>query len=135
MSSLLTYPYYLPYSNEAFGGPSKTHLRLHDSNVDWGQDLGRLADRLDRRYPHEKIWLVYKGAGVPSYYGIDAADPRKAPPGEVHGLLVVSDTSVAKADGRWRRCSPPAVRSTRSATRSRSTVGDRPRGSCPHVPG
>lgn len=100
VSSLLTYPYYLPYSNEAFGGPSKTHLRLHDSNVDWGQDLGRLADRLDRRYPHEKIWLVYKGAGVPSYYGIDAADPRKAPPGEVHGLLVVSDTSVAKADGR-----------------------------------
>ncbi|WTI42441.1 phospholipid carrier-dependent glycosyltransferase [Streptomyces sp. NBC_00589] len=100
VSSLLAYPYYLPYSNEAFGGPSKTHLRLHDSNVDWGQDLGRLADRLDRRYPHEKVWLVYKGAGVPSYYGIDAADPREAPPGEVHGLLVVSDTSVAKADGR-----------------------------------
>ena len=40
------------------------------------------ADRLDRRYPHEKVWLVYKGAGVPSYYGIDAADPRKEPPGE-----------------------------------------------------
>jgi hypothetical protein len=37
---------------------------------------------------------------VPSYYGIEAADPRKASPDEVHGLLVVSDTSVAKADGR-----------------------------------
>lgn len=100
VSSLLTYPYYLPYSNEAFGGPARTHLRLHDSNVDWGQDLGRLADRLDRRYPHEKVWLVYKGAGVPSYYGIDATDPRKAPTSEVHGLLVVSDTSIAKADDR-----------------------------------
>ncbi|MFF4345786.1 phospholipid carrier-dependent glycosyltransferase [Streptomyces sp. NPDC001530] len=99
-SSLHTYPYYLPYSNEAFGGPSKTHLRLHDSNVDWGQDLGRLADRLDSRYPHDDVWLVYKGAGVPSSYGIDAADPRKVPPGEVHGLLVVSDSSIAKADGR-----------------------------------
>jgi hypothetical protein len=99
VSSLRTYPYYLPYSNEAFGGPSKTHLRLHDSNVDWGQDLGRLADRLRERYQGEKIWLVYKGSGVPSYYGIDASDPLKVPPSEVHGLLVVSDSSVAKAEG------------------------------------
>ncbi len=100
VSSLRAFPYYLPYSNEAFGGPSKTRLRLHDSNVDWGQDLGRLADRLAERYPGERVWLVYKGSGVPSAYGIEAADPRKAPPGEVHGLLVVSDSSVAKADGR-----------------------------------
>nr|WP_225891123.1 phospholipid carrier-dependent glycosyltransferase [Streptomyces dioscori] len=100
VSSLRTYPYYLPYSNEAFGGPSKTHQRLHDSNVDWGQDLGRLADHLDRRHPGERVWLVYKGAGVPSYYGINASDPLRAPLGEVHGLLVVSDSAVAKADGR-----------------------------------
>ncbi|MFF7945948.1 ArnT family glycosyltransferase [Streptomyces griseorubiginosus] len=100
VSSLRTFPYYLPYSNEAFGGPSTTHLRLHDSNVDWGQDLGRLADRLRERYPHERIWLVYKGSGVPSAYGIEASDPREVPVGEVRGLLVVSDSSVAKAKGR-----------------------------------
>jgi hypothetical protein len=100
VSSLRTYPYYLPYSNEAFGGPSKTHLRLHDSNVDWGQDLGRLASHLRRHHPGERVWLVYKGAGVPAYYGIDASNPLKAPLGEVHGLLVVSDSSAAKADGR-----------------------------------
>jgi hypothetical protein len=100
VSSLRTYPYYLPYSNEAFGGPGRTHLRLHDSNVDWGQDLGRLADRLDERYRGERIWLVYKGSGVPSFYGIDASDPRGVPVGEVRGLLVVSDSSVAKATGR-----------------------------------
>ncbi|MGW2288510.1 phospholipid carrier-dependent glycosyltransferase [Streptomyces phaeochromogenes] len=100
VSSLRTFPYYLPYSNEAFGGPSKTHLRLHDSNVDWGQDLGRLAHRLHRDHPGERAWLVYKGAGVPAYYGINAANPLKAPLGEVHGLLVVSNSSAAKADGR-----------------------------------
>ncbi|WP_425276825.1 phospholipid carrier-dependent glycosyltransferase [Streptomyces aquilus] len=99
-SSLRTYPFYLPYSNEAFGGPDQTHLRLHDSNVDWGQDLGRLADRLRERYRGERIWLVYKGAGVPSYYGIEAADPRKVPAAEVRGLLVVSDSAAAKATGR-----------------------------------
>ncbi|WP_398958366.1 ArnT family glycosyltransferase [Streptomyces sp. GC420] len=100
VSSLRTYPYYLPYSNEAFGGPSKTRLRLHDSNVDWGQDLGRLADHLRHRHAGERIWLVYKGSGVPSFYGIDASDPRKAPPDRVRGLLVVSDSSIAKAEGR-----------------------------------
>ncbi|MET7489323.1 phospholipid carrier-dependent glycosyltransferase [Streptomyces sp. NPDC005538] len=99
VSSLRTFPFYLPYSNEAFGGPSKTYLRLHDSNVDWGQDLGRLADRLRERYAGERIWLVYKGSGVPSYYGIESSDPRKAGKGEVHGLLVVSDTAIDKAQG------------------------------------
>ncbi|MFC5745248.1 ArnT family glycosyltransferase [Actinomadura rugatobispora] len=99
-SSLRAFPYYLPYSNEAFGGPPKTHQRLHDSNVDWGQDLGRLADRLRERYPGERIWLVYKGSGAPSHYGIRASDPLRVPPDQVRGLLVVSDSSVAKASGR-----------------------------------
>ncbi|SHH55198.1 4-amino-4-deoxy-L-arabinose transferase [Streptomyces sp. 3214.6] len=99
VSSLRTYPYYLPYSNEAFGGPAKTHLRLHDSNVDWGQDLGRLADRLRSRYRGERVWLVYKGSGVPAAYGIEASDPRRAPASRVHGLLVVSDSAAAKAKG------------------------------------
>ncbi|RDI17045.1 phospholipid carrier-dependent glycosyltransferase [Lentzea flaviverrucosa] len=96
-SSLWTFPYYLPYSNEIFGGPSKTHLHLHDSNVDWGQDLGRLAERL-KRYSGERKWLVYKGSGVPEHYGISAADPREVPPDQVQGLLVVSNTAIAKAD-------------------------------------
>ncbi|MGW5491104.1 phospholipid carrier-dependent glycosyltransferase [Streptomyces olivaceoviridis] len=100
VSSLRTFPYYLPYANEAFGGPAHTHRLLHDSNVDWGQDLGRLADRLRERYPGERVWLVYKGSGVPASYGIRAADPRTVPPERVHGLLVVSDSAAAKARGR-----------------------------------
>ncbi|WP_207946065.1 phospholipid carrier-dependent glycosyltransferase [Actinomadura sp. 7K534] len=100
VSSLRTYPYYLPYSNEAFGGPAKTHRHLHDSNVDWGQDLRRLAAHLRERHPGEKVWLAYKGQGVPSYYGIRASDPLTVPPGRVHGLLVVSNTLIAKSDPR-----------------------------------
>ncbi|GLH99579.1 phospholipid carrier-dependent glycosyltransferase [Phytohabitans aurantiacus] len=97
ISSLRTFPYYLPYSNEAFGGPSKTYLRLHDSNVDWGQDLGRLAERLRTRYPDEQIWLVYRGSGEPDYYEIKFRDPLRTPPDEVRGLLVVSNSTLAKA--------------------------------------
>ncbi|MFC9132659.1 phospholipid carrier-dependent glycosyltransferase [Streptomyces sp. NPDC057099] len=100
VSSLRTYPYYLPYSNEAFGGPGRTRERLHDSNVDWGQDLGRLAERLRERYPEERVWLVYKGSGVPAAYGIEAGDPRGVRDGDVRGLLVVSDSAAAKATER-----------------------------------
>jgi hypothetical protein len=100
VSSLRTYPYYLPYSNEAFGGPADTHLHLHDSNVDWGQDLGRLATHLREHYPHERIWLVYKGRGVPSAYGLTAPDPRTAPLDQVHGILAISDSQIAKSGPR-----------------------------------
>lgn len=102
VSSIRTFPYYLPYSNEAFGGPAKTYLRLHDSNVDWGQDLGRLADRLHDRYPAEKIWLVYKGNGDPAFYGIVATDPRTVPPGQVHGIVAISDDAIDKADAQLK---------------------------------
>ncbi|WP_435852365.1 ArnT family glycosyltransferase [Streptomyces massasporeus] len=100
VSSARAYPFYLPYSNEAFGGPGRTRQWLHDSNVDWGQDLGRLADRLRDRYPGERVWLVYKGSGVPAFYGIEASDPRRVPVRAVRGLLVVSDSAAAKASGR-----------------------------------
>ena len=94
VSSLRTFPYYLPYSNEAFGGPTKTYLRLTDSNVDWGQDLARLGDRLAEKYPGEHVWLLYKGRGEPTYYGIKADNPLMAPESDVHGLIVVSSTCL-----------------------------------------
>jgi hypothetical protein len=100
VSSLRTFPYYLPYANEAFGGPAATARHLHDANVDWGQDLGRLAARLRERYPGQPVWLAYKGSGVPAAYGIAARDPLTVPPEQVRGLLVVSDSLAARPDGR-----------------------------------
>ena len=94
VSSVRTFPYYLPYSNEAFGGTASTYLRLTDSNVDWGQDLARLGDRLAAEYPGERVWLLYKGRGAPAYYGIKADNPLKVPADEVRGLIVVSTTCL-----------------------------------------
>ena len=102
ISSLRTFPYYLPYSNEAFGGPSKTYLHLGDSNVDWGQDMARLATYLNEHYPGEQVWLVYKGRDLPDYYGIDAVGPLNKPPEKVHGLLAVSVSRLPGADGTMR---------------------------------
>jgi hypothetical protein len=103
VSSVRTFPFYLPYSNEAFGGTSRTHLNLHDSNVDWGQDLPRLSARLKSRYPGETVWLVYKGSGVPGYYGISGKNPFAVPNDQVRGLLVVSDSRVALANGKLKQ--------------------------------
>ncbi len=103
VSSALTYPYYLPYSNEAFGGPAKTWTRLHDSNSDWGQDLGRMAALLRDRYGNPTVWLVYKGGGDPVYEGIHYRDPEIVPPEEVHGFLVLSDDAIDKAGPQLAR--------------------------------
>ncbi|MEV6298904.1 phospholipid carrier-dependent glycosyltransferase [Actinoplanes sp. NPDC051861] len=108
--SMLTFPYYLPYSNIAFGGTSKTYTNLHDANVDWGQDLARLGQVLKTRYPGERIWLVYKGAGVPGYYGIKAENPYAVRDDEVRGLLVVSDSRAVLAGPRLRRLLDTSVR-------------------------
>ena len=94
VSSLRTFPYYLPYSNEAFGGPSQTYRHLADANVDWGQDLRRLGIYLEEQYPGEPVWLIYKGRGDPEYYGIQARNPLKVAPEQVHGLLAVSVTRI-----------------------------------------
>ena len=70
-SSLRTFPSYIAYSNEIWGGPSHTYKYLTDSNADWGQQLKSAKTYLDQRGVKD-CWFVYFAAGVaePSYYGI-----------------------------------------------------------------
>jgi hypothetical protein len=105
VSSVLTFPHYIPYSNEAFGGPAKTWQNLNDSNSDWGQDLKQTSEWLHQHYPGQKIWLSYHGGGQPAYYGLDASDPLnvKVPETAISGLVVVSNSRVATATGRLKR--------------------------------
>ena len=71
-ANLWIYPHYLSYFNELVGGPSRGHLWLADSNIDWGQDLKRLAEYVRSR-PDERVQLAYFGSGVPEVYGINHA--------------------------------------------------------------
>ena len=70
-SSLRTFPVYLAYSNELWGGPSNTYKYLTDSNVDWAQQLKATKQYLDQRGVKD-CWFVYFGEGVADYkyYGI-----------------------------------------------------------------
>src|SRR6185369_9624860 len=71
VSSLRTFPAYIAYANEMWGGPSQTYKYLTDSNVDWAQQLKSTKQYLDGRGIKE-CWFAYFGQGVlePHYYGI-----------------------------------------------------------------
>lgn len=71
VSSWRTFPSYIAYSNELWGGSSNTYKYLTDSNVDWGQQLKATKQYLDQRGV-KNCWFVYFAEGVadPSYYGI-----------------------------------------------------------------
>jgi hypothetical protein len=71
ISSVRTFPVYLAYSNELWGGPSQTYRYLSDSNADWGQQLKATKNYLDSRQV-EHCWFAYFADVVvdPSYYGV-----------------------------------------------------------------
>lgn len=100
-SSLHAYPDYLPYSNEAFGGPSKTYRLLADSNVDWAQQLKEVDAWLAAHHTTD-CWFAYNFlAGIPSYEQIPCRPlpsalflltGRSVPvlPPHIHGTLLIS---------------------------------------------
>jgi tetratricopeptide (TPR) repeat protein len=94
LSSLMAYPNYLAYANEAWGGPSQTHRYLTDANTDWGQQLIAVKAYVDQHQIHD-CWFAYTVATaiLPSDYGI----PCK--------LLPTADTSWFGGDIEV----PPAV--------------------------
>lgn len=71
-------PHHLAYFNEFVGGPDRGRRWLLDSNLDWGQDLGRLKDYLDARGTGT-ICLGYFGHVDPHLYGIDYSFPPTTP--------------------------------------------------------
>jgi hypothetical protein len=112
ISSLRAFPNYIPYSNELWGGPAKTHEILADSNVDWGQGLVAMKQYIDRRQI-KNCWFAYFGSLIVdvSYYGIPCkplptafADlvqlPMPIVPAQVDGPVFLSATEVTRTF--WR---------------------------------
>jgi len=105
-------PGLLAYANEAWGGPSKTHLYLSDSNTDWGQQLRAVKNYLDT-HPSQPCYFAYFAQGPVDFrdYGITChvlptgsalwtgldtmrfgGDPN------VSGTVLISDGVLAGAD-------------------------------------
>jgi hypothetical protein len=70
MSFALATPGYLSYFNVLAGGTRGGWRHLVDSNVDWGQDLGRLASWM-RAHGVGAVDLAYFGTADPRAYGIE----------------------------------------------------------------
>ena len=93
-------PRYLQFFNELAGGPDNGHHWLIDSNIDWGQDLIRLAEYM-RQANLSSVNLAYFGRVDPAVYGIKYSPLIE---NESHGRAVVSASFLM---GRpywvWRR--------------------------------
>ncbi|MFO7680023.1 MAG: phospholipid carrier-dependent glycosyltransferase [Chloroflexota bacterium] len=69
LTTLFTWPDYIPYFN-ALAGPAETRWRvLSDSNLDWGQDLPALAAW--QQETGQPLYLSYFGTAHPSAYGLN----------------------------------------------------------------
>ncbi len=106
ISSLRSYPDYLPYSNEFWGGSSHTYLHLSDSSVDAGQGLKEV-----RRYLAERqitdCWFAYVNPMVPlDYYQIPCRPlpsgiarrsllPLAVIPARIHGTVLIGATDAS----------------------------------------
>jgi hypothetical protein len=58
VSSLVNFPNYMPYANEAWGGAPNIHNLLSDASVDWAQQLFQVKAWQDR-HPGEDCWFAY----------------------------------------------------------------------------
>lgn len=65
--NIRVWPYYLTYFNQLAGGPSGGYRYVVDSNLDWGQDLKRLNQWVEKNNIDE-IYLDYFGWSDPAYY-------------------------------------------------------------------
>jgi hypothetical protein len=111
-SSVRAFPNYIPYANELWGGPAKTHEILADSNVDWGQGLVAMKQYIDRRQI-KNCWFAYFGSLIidVSSYGIPCKPlptaftdlvqlPMPVVPAQVDGPVFLSATEVTRTF--WR---------------------------------
>ncbi len=85
--ALRTYPFQLAYLNAVAGGSEAGPRVTDESNVEWGQELPRLAIwQRAHMAPGEPLRLYYFGSAVPEVYGVhsepfDLADARQPRPG------------------------------------------------------
>jgi hypothetical protein len=111
LTTVTARPALLAYANEAWGGPSKTHLYLSDSNVDWGQQLKVVKKYLDT-HPSQPCYFAYFAQGAVDFrdYGINCqvlptgvvlwagADAMHFEDPKLSGTLLISDSVVDGAD-------------------------------------
>ena len=96
---LHAFPNYISYSNEAWGGPTRTYKYLADSNADWGQAQKMARDYITQTRP-VSCFLLQAYNERAADYGIPCGSMSEMeddkPPEIFTGTLIVSSSA---ADG------------------------------------
>lgn len=71
VEAVRAFPTYIPYANELAGGPDNAWRHFADMNVDWGQDLVKIAE-YEESNGIDDLRLAYFGSAYPSAYDVDA---------------------------------------------------------------
>lgn len=104
-SSLRAFPAYLPYSNEAWGGPSQTWKLLSDSNVGWESGIKPLQQYI-RQHGIQNCWLAYDGPvdlsyfhlpckRLPTYFSTVFRSPQGIVPTQIQGPLFIAAVPIS----------------------------------------
>jgi hypothetical protein len=94
--TLAVAPRYLEFFNELAGGPERGHRWLIDSNLDWGQDLIRLREYLQRERI-DAVNLAYFGRVNPNVYGIRFSPLER----DSRGVAVISASFLMGRPYLW----------------------------------
>lgn len=103
-SSLRAYPDYLAYSNEFWGGPSKTYQVSGDANVGWSSGLHTLQHYISDRHITQ-CWFAYYGTAdlsyfhlpckpLPTYFSILLGNPQSGVPETIQGPVFVASENI-----------------------------------------
>lgn len=106
-SSLRAYPTYLPYSNEAWGGPSQTYKVLADANVGWSSGLLTLQ-RYTSEHGITHCWFAYNGPAdlpyfhlpcerIPTFFSTLMSTEQSAIPASIQGPVFISTENLDQA--------------------------------------
>jgi hypothetical protein len=101
VSALSSFPAYVAYGNELFGGSASTYKHLSDSNSDWGQQLKATKRYLDKRGIKDCYFVYFAGGVVDTdYYGIPCkllptpdsmwVNAQFAAPEKIDGTILIS---------------------------------------------
>ena len=94
IETLAVHPNYLSFFNAFVGGPDHGADYLVDSNLDWGQDVGKLAEWLQsepqRGRPYTLDLFYNPDPQLVEYLGLDENATVFEPGTERSGLLAVS---------------------------------------------
>jgi hypothetical protein len=101
----------MTYFNELAGGSKNGAKYLADSNIDWGQDMKRLANWLRDNNISEQIKMEYFWSGKlqPKYYGINFVELEKNNPNQ-KGWIAIGASALYMPEYTWLNSYEPVER-------------------------